>query len=136
MPPALTESATALPSVKDWPSGGVLMDGMDGAADTMSVCGTLLAGKYVASPPWLAVMVVLPTPMMVTVLPLTVATEVTELLKLTGSPLLAVAVKLNGTLPTCLPAKTPNAMAWLNRFTVSVTTLLVMLPPPFAITTL
>ena len=90
MPPALTESATALPSVKDWPSGGVLMDGMDGAADTMSVCGTLLAGKYVASPPWLAVMVVLPTPMMVTVLPLTVATEVTELLKLTGNPLLAM----------------------------------------------
>ena len=45
-------------------------------------------------PAWLAVMVTVPGPTMVTVDPLTVATSVSELAKLTASPELAEADRL------------------------------------------
>jgi hypothetical protein len=50
-------------------------------------------------PPWLAVMVVFPTPTIVTVLPMTVATLVLELVYETVKPEVAVAFKANGAAP-------------------------------------
>ena len=61
---------------------------------TVSVC-CALADRYSEFPPWEAVMVVLPAPTMVTVLPLTVATEELELEKLTDSPEDALADSVN-----------------------------------------
>jgi hypothetical protein len=61
---------------------------------------------------------------MIIVLPLTVATAGAELLKLTGSPLLVVAVRLNGPAFKRLFGKAANVIVCANRFTVRVATLL------------
>jgi hypothetical protein len=50
-------------------------------------------------PPWLAVMVVFPTPTIVTVLPETVATLELELVYETVRPEVAVAPRANGAVP-------------------------------------
>ncbi|NDA10715.1 MAG: hypothetical protein EBZ07_07725, partial [Verrucomicrobia bacterium] len=65
------------------------------------------------SPAWLAVIVVVPLPTIVTVLPATVATPVLELVYETVSPELEVAESANGASPTSLLGKAPNVIVWL-----------------------
>jgi hypothetical protein len=76
-------------------------------------------------PAWLAVMVVLPAPTMVTVLPLTVATLALELVYETGKPELAVALKVRGVAPYVTAEIAGNVIVCEALLTVSVCVTLV-----------
>ncbi len=80
-------------------------------------------------------MTVVPRPIIVTMFSLTVATPESELVKLTGKPLLTIAFKLNGASSTCLSGREPKLIVCVIRFTVSNATTLVTLPPALVITT-
>ena len=61
----------------------------------------------------MAVIVTFPAFRIVTVFPAMLATLLSELLKLTLSPLVAVAVRLKAASPTFLLAKAPKVIVWL-----------------------
>ena len=65
----------------------------DGAAETVNVCVASIAGLKFALPDWLAVIVVVPAPKMVTVFPSIVATVAFELVYTIAKPELAFWVK-------------------------------------------
>ena len=73
------------------------------------------------SPSWLAVMVAVPAPTMVTVEPLIVATAVSELLKVTGLPdAPPVALRVNVPSPYILLCNGLKTIFWLERPTARV----------------
>ena len=64
-------------------------------------------------PAWLAVIVVVPTPTIVTVLPLTVATAVFALAYVTLRPDDAVAPSVNAAAPYVFATRVAKVMVWL-----------------------
>ncbi len=74
------------------------------AGFTTSWRTTGVAGRKLALPAWEAVMLAVPAPTIVTVLPLTVATEALSLAKLTGSPEVADALRAKGASEASLAA--------------------------------
>ena len=66
---------------------------------TVKLCATGVAAPWVASPAWLAVIEHEPPATIVTVLPVTVQTDVVLETKLTARPELAVAAMVNGDTP-------------------------------------
>ena len=65
-------------------------------------------------PAWLAVIVHVPTEIMVTVFPETVQTGWVVEANRTGSPEVAVALNRKGAVPKVTAFKAPKAMAWLE----------------------
>jgi len=76
----------------------------------VSVCATEAAGAQVLSPTWSAVMVTVPVFLMVTVFPVTEATEGSELVKVTTKPEVAVAEMVKGLSFALLPGKALNVI--------------------------
>jgi hypothetical protein len=79
---------------------------------TVNDWSTGVAALKLLSPPWKALTTTVPAPVMVTVLPLTVAGPDT-IWKVTGSPDDAAAVTVNGALPYVLLAGAPKVIVWL-----------------------
>ena len=79
---------------------------------TVSVWGTLVAAEKFVFPAWLAVIVVLPAPTMVTLLPLTVATAGLPDVYDTVNPELAVAPRENAASPKVFAASAAKVIVW------------------------
>ena len=80
------------------------------AGFTVSSCGTLVAAVKFESPTWLAVRMVVPTPVRVTVLPSTVATSGFELEYETARPEEEVAVNAKDASPKVATGSAPNVI--------------------------
>src|SRR5437867_2885411 len=70
------------------------------------------------SPAWIAVIVQLPAPVMVTVLPETV--QLPPAVKLTGKFDVAVALTVKSASPYVAPVRAANVMVWSSLVTVNV----------------
>ena len=81
-------------------------------------CATCVAGLYVTLPAWLALIVQVPTETGVTVVPLTVHTEVVPLVKATASPEDALALTVIG-VPNGRDVRAPKVIVWFTRVTVT-----------------
>src|SRR5579862_3963446 len=81
----------------------VKLDAIGIVLDTLKLCATVGAARYVLLPPWLASMVQVPATRRVAVVPETVHTLVVVELKETASPLVAEADSVTGVPTVCAP---------------------------------